>query len=1058
MANVGFIVGDSTDPYSTGDTPIIDRVETTLSHTLFTTSSSSGLTAADVASFVTANSLNLIVITSSNVLTNIDDDIFRDLATPILHLEPGTWDDDEFCSSGSSETTGTYTQIDIVSPSHECAGGLSGSSVTVLSSARKLNYMKLATAASVTNIASPKSDTSKVCAWAMELGATMADATAAPERRAGMFFVYDAATVAHANAWSMFDAMVGWLITDVSANMTLSGTSAHVSTHEIESFTAQDPSATVPTLIVEFAFGIDWDTEPTAGQWTDVTTDVRVADRVTISRGRNSDLGVMEAGTCSFTLDNTSRAYEPEWASGTHYPNIRPRTHVRVKADWWGVEWPLFRGFVEHWEPQYPNLNHDGICRVTCNDLYGVLAQSKIDGGYVSSYITDATGFHWPLDETSGSTAREVIASGGTILISDKTLGHSTFATNKISRRQYPLKPTGAAGFVPSIDGGHTGELTVMGWVRQTEVGAGGAAPTAVWGSATETEEGTSCQPTLPAHADGDLIIVCFVWDASGSANETAPSGWTQIGSTLDTNNGSTSSKMALYYLNATSAAETNPTLTLDNNEDMAGWAVAITGSDGTIHASTLDPQVTDENAPAVVTTTDDAVILKFFGADGSDAPFSWASSTEKIDGETVASAIAYSAAENSQASAGTHAAEAVTYASTPPTYSTFATLAVVGTGGWSFCEMRNTAETRYTVKLEVQGDGGITVDWTNDGTTAGAVTVAGSSDINDGGWHHLAFVRYGSGTTWTVRAFLDGQPLSDAVTGHVETPWAGPTDSETFGWNLIGNMAHLSYLKEALSDVAIEEVYNAFLDTLPAQTTSERVEVLLTGYGATPAARTSLAAGASNMASENLNGTTIADAIDAAATAEFGAFFIEGDGIAVFENRAARNDSGHQHDIGTGTVLPTANVVLTQPDDHLVNVVVVTYDDAGTQESVSAVDLTALAQDGERRLDITTTLNSRVTAQGYADHILAQRKDAAMRVEAVTLIPNTDPQNMFADLLNCEISHELNVNHDPIDLSGASADIDWDGIVEHTHWSIGMPHWVLTWRVSPKALSITTF
>ncbi|MCQ6458648.1 hypothetical protein, partial [Vibrio parahaemolyticus] len=79
-------------------------------------------------------------------------------------------------------------------------------------------------------------------------------------------------------------------------------------------------------------------------------------------------------------------------------------------------------------------------------DLHGIAANTKIDGGYVNDYIMDSpSGLHWPLDELSGSYAREVITpTTNGIYVANKTLGDDTFATSKVSRRQYPYKYTAA--------------------------------------------------------------------------------------------------------------------------------------------------------------------------------------------------------------------------------------------------------------------------------------------------------------------------------------------------------------------------------------------------------------------------------------------------------------------------------------------------------------------------------------------------------------------------------------------------------------------------------------
>ena len=1056
MANVGMLVQvDVTPPLSPGDDPIDDRLDSTLGHTMFYLATTGGITATDVANWVAANSLSLVVLTSGSVLADVGSDVFSGLAScAVLSLEGWTWDDDLFCdtSAGYGETSGTHTQVSIELPSHPMADSLTGDQ-TVVTSARKMNYLSDGNAAAgVTFVANVKGDSTKHCIWCIETGDLLADATAAPARRAGLHFIYDTSTVSNSTGWGLFDAAVAWLLVDPATTLAPSVTFKHNSTVSKASGQATN-SADTPTLKIEMGFGTDVDTVPAS--WTDITADVLLQQGVNISRGRTSDLGSVTPGVAQFTVNNADRNYEPGF-SGANGLNVIPHVQCRITANYFGVDWPLFYGIVEQWQPTYPDHGKSSHTLVRCHDVLALASQLNLDGGHLSDYILQAaTGsFHWPLDELSGSTGREVIGTGGTMTISDKTLGDSTFATNGISRRQYPLKSTAADAFVPAIDGGHTGELTVMGWVRQTAAGAGGSQPTAVWGSAQETEEGTTCTPVIPTHAAGDVLVAFFGWDGSSGSSGTPasePSGWTRVGAVLDTNDGSLSAHAAVYSMTAASASETNPTLTLTNPEDQVGLVAVVSGSSGVVHASVLDATITDETSPPI-TTGDDALILKWLVADGSDAPFSWASGTEKADGETITSAISYTAAEDSQATAGEHAAVVVTYNSTPPTRSAFINLAFVPEGGWTFCDMRNTADTNHTCTLTVQGDGGITYDHNNDGVaTAGAISVAASSDINDGSWHHLAVVRTGSGTTWTVEAFLDGDSLGAAVTGPVETPWAGPTTFEGFGTDLIGNMAQISYLLEALSDVAVSEIYDAFLDIFPAQPSDERISDAW-GYLGLPAAWENLGAGATTMAGETLAGQSVLSAINAAALSEYGLVFVDGSGVLRLHPRTQRTASLAVTDIGEGTAMPIVDLTMTATNDLMTNAVVVTYAEG---LSVAAVDLTALARDGER-VESVTINSGRAMAQGYADHLLAQRKDTTSRVEAVDLVASPTAANIFS-CLSAELSDRINVNYDPRDDGGASADIDFDGFIESINWHIDS-EWHVTWRISPQALSITGF
>lgn len=85
-----------------------------------------------------------------------------------------------------------------------------------------------------------------------------------------------------------------------------------------------------------------------APNWVDVTQYVR--GPISIRRGRQRELGQMEAGTASVVLDNRDRRFDPEYASGPYYGYIIPMRRFRISVvESESVAIPLFTGFVERW-------------------------------------------------------------------------------------------------------------------------------------------------------------------------------------------------------------------------------------------------------------------------------------------------------------------------------------------------------------------------------------------------------------------------------------------------------------------------------------------------------------------------------------------------------------------------------------------------------------------------------------------------------------------------------------------------------------------------------------
>jgi hypothetical protein len=74
-----------------------------------------------------------------------------------------------------------------------------------------------------------------------------------------------------------------------------------------------------------------------------------------------------------------------------------------------------------------------------------------------------------------------------------------------------------------------------------------------------------TCTATLPAHAADDLLL-CYVFHRNADTNDTlgTPAGWTQLYQEFSTQ-GTAHGQHAIYYLVATSGAETNPGFTITN-------------------------------------------------------------------------------------------------------------------------------------------------------------------------------------------------------------------------------------------------------------------------------------------------------------------------------------------------------------------------------------------------------------------------------------------------------------------------------------------------------------
>lgn len=67
--------------------------------------------------------------------------------------------------------------------------------------------------------------------------------------------------------------------------------------------------------------------------WTNITSDVRAADQISISRGRSDWGQSVDAGRCTFALDNVDGKYSPRNPESLYYGQIGRNTPVRVSVN-----------------------------------------------------------------------------------------------------------------------------------------------------------------------------------------------------------------------------------------------------------------------------------------------------------------------------------------------------------------------------------------------------------------------------------------------------------------------------------------------------------------------------------------------------------------------------------------------------------------------------------------------------------------------------------------------------------------------------------------------------
>jgi hypothetical protein len=141
--------------------------------------------------------------------------------------------------------------------------------------------------------------------------------------------------------------------------------------------------------------------------WTDVSAYVR---SIRWRRGRwSSEFDGFDAGSCTLTLDDTDRRFDPDHASGPYFGDITLNVPLRVTVG--GTV--QFYGYVESWGVQW--YVHDNFAEriVSATDGFRLLAQRRVDDSPFGAEVRFDTPVWWyRLGETGGATLRDSGSAG----------------------------------------------------------------------------------------------------------------------------------------------------------------------------------------------------------------------------------------------------------------------------------------------------------------------------------------------------------------------------------------------------------------------------------------------------------------------------------------------------------------------------------------------------------------------------------------------------------------------------------------------------------------------
>jgi hypothetical protein len=135
--------------------------------------------------------------------------------------------------------------------------------------------------------------------------------------------------------------------------------------------------------------------------WSDATSKVK---SFSVSRGRETEVVTVAAGTATVTLDNHERDFDPD-----ANPGIRPINRWWIRVQFSGATEDIFKGYADSYDQVWPAPVGDAETVVQCTDEFKVLTLDSLPvtspprdtyGGVVES---DNPAGYWPLDDDPSS-------------------------------------------------------------------------------------------------------------------------------------------------------------------------------------------------------------------------------------------------------------------------------------------------------------------------------------------------------------------------------------------------------------------------------------------------------------------------------------------------------------------------------------------------------------------------------------------------------------------------------------------------------------------------------
>jgi hypothetical protein len=169
-----------------------------------------------------------------------------------------------------------------------------------------------------------------------------------------------------------------------------------------------------PTIEVAF----DYQNDPTSvtTTWTDITPYLVSYSRSPVRANEFDQPGPAGA---SFVFRNDDARFIPDNTTGPYYGNLKPYRRIRVRAQWAGVTYNRYFGYIVDWPQswdqyglnQYVQINAvDALAPLEIYDLQGQSFSSKLTGAAIQDVLTAAA-----VPSSSLDTGNSTIVASGTL-------------------------------------------------------------------------------------------------------------------------------------------------------------------------------------------------------------------------------------------------------------------------------------------------------------------------------------------------------------------------------------------------------------------------------------------------------------------------------------------------------------------------------------------------------------------------------------------------------------------------------------------------------------------